>query len=73
MHLLFALMRFYPFWALPLALVLGEIAWHFHRRRKGIQYSFWAGALFFFCTTLAWFILRGDLHSDAWVKALMGS
>ena len=72
MHLVYMLMRFYPFWALSLAIVFVEIAWHFHRGRKPIQYSFWAGALFFVVTTLCWLIFRGDLHSDQWVRSMFG-
>lgn len=71
MYLLFALLRFYPYWALPLALVIGEIGVHLRRRKSPLQKYCWAWVGILGFTTILWFAFRGDVNSDKWVKALM--
>ena len=72
MRWLYVLARFYPFWALPTAFILGEFGMFFFRRGQS-RYRFFFGMVgFLLVTTVLWFILRGDLNSDNWVKGMIG-
>lgn len=39
------------------------------RKKKTRQWLFWILAVVLTVLTLAWFALRGDIHSDRWVRA----
>lgn len=71
MHVLFALARFFPFWALPLGFVIAELGWFFRRRGSRLQYACFSGVGFLFVFFVLWVVFRGDLHSDQWVRRLM--
>jgi hypothetical protein len=70
MHSIFTLARFYPFWALPLALVLAELGRHFRRKNSPLYGPFWAIAGFLVVGTVAWIFFRGDVNSDQWIKTV---
>ena len=71
MHVYFSIARFYPYWAVPVALVIGEMAVFFRRRESGLQWPlFGLGGLILFIAIL-WFVFRGDIHSDDWLKAIL--
>jgi hypothetical protein len=72
MHVIYALVRLYPWWALPLILILGELGWYFHRKAARPQYYCWGLAGLLLILTVLWFAYRGDLYSDRWVKSLVG-
>jgi len=69
MHVIYALMRFYPFWALPVGLVLFELAFFFRRKNQKKQFFCFLTTLLLCVSALFWIILRGDLNSDAWVRS----
>lgn len=73
MHLVFLLFRTYPYWAIPVALVFGHLGMHFARRGNLLRYFFWGSAAGMVLAALAWIGFRGDLHSDEWVRFLIGS
>jgi hypothetical protein len=72
MRPIYLIVRFYPFWALPVALILGELGRHFGRRAgiKKWKWICWAGSVFLLTLIVLWFIGRGDLNSDRWVRQL---
>ena len=70
MYILYALVRFYPVWALPLALLIGEVGIHLRRRKSRLQNYCWFWVGFLGLTTLLWIVFRGDLNSDKWVRFL---
>lgn len=72
MHFVFLLARIYPYWAIPLVAVLAQIAIFFRRRRHALLYSVVGLMGLLFLGLLAWAFFRGDLHSDEWVRALLG-
>jgi hypothetical protein len=73
MSFLFSIVRFFPYWALPFVLVLCETALFAKRRnRRKLMYGC---AFFIFVFVVAvgsWFLYRGDLNSNDWVKDLVG-
>ncbi len=75
MNLIHALARLVPYWALPLALVFGEIAWTMRRKKSstGAEFGCWGVAGFLVLLALGWIVMRGDKNSDEWVKGLFGS
>ena len=73
MSFIFSMVRFFPYWALPIVLVLGETALFAKRRnRTKLMYGCIAFVLIFVLVIVAWFFFRGDLHSDDWVKGFIG-
>ncbi|OFZ81977.1 MAG: hypothetical protein A2583_07315 [Bdellovibrionales bacterium RIFOXYD1_FULL_53_11] len=71
MHTIFAAIRFFPYWGIPLAVVLGEIAWYFHRKRSIAQYYFWGLVGTLAVTTILWIVFRGDINSDEWTRQML--
>jgi hypothetical protein len=71
MHWIFAALRFYPYWALPAALLCFELGVFFRRRLSSIEWAFWGAVGFFVVSTLLWFGFRGDVNSDRWLKAIL--
>jgi len=72
MHSVFAAARFFPWWALPSGFVLVEMGVYFRRRKSNVQFHFFAVASALIILSLCWFVFRGDLHSDAWVRTVTG-
>lgn len=73
MTFIFSVVRFFPYWGLPIVLVLGETALFAKRRRRTkLMYGCLLFVLIFISMIMAWFYFRGDLHSDDWVKGLFG-
>ena len=72
MHSVFTIFRFYPYWALPVALIFAELARHFHRRGKFAKWYCLGMVGLLFALTIVWFVYRGDLNSDAWVRSMSG-
>lgn len=69
---LYTALKVYPFWAIPIAMILAELAIFLKRRRSPSQFPFWSLVSFFLITSLLWFVFRGDIYSDQWVKTLSG-
>lgn len=69
MHLLFAIVRYFPLWALPIGFLSFELG--IALKRRGYRAS---GVLLLVnCVALvalsgAWIFFRGDRHSDEWVR-----
>jgi hypothetical protein len=72
MHTFFALARFFPYWAFPLALLSGEVAWYYYRKKSSQQYLFWGVSAVLLVLMLLWIAFRGDLNSDEWVRYFSG-
>jgi hypothetical protein len=70
MHVLYALVRFFPYWALPVALIVAELGRFYRRRQSQNQYWCWTASVALIVFTVFWFVLRGDQNSDNWVRAL---
>lgn len=68
MHIVFALVRFFPFWGLMAALIFFEFGRSFRHKDSKLQYSFFFGSVLFFALVVCWFYFRGDVHSDTWVR-----
>lgn len=71
MHLIFLAVRTFPFWAVPVAIVFGQLGVYFWRRRSGLRFVFFGCAASLVIGAIAWIVFRGDLHSDAWVRAVL--
>lgn len=69
--LVFLAARVFPFWAVPLAIVLADVGRHFRRRRDKRQFLFFGLAGSFIILTLLWAIFRGDKNSEEWVRLLL--
>ncbi|HCM39581.1 MAG: hypothetical protein A2Z97_07720 [Bdellovibrionales bacterium GWB1_52_6] len=69
MHLIHWLMRFFPYWAIPAAFILGELALHFRRKKSAVEWFCWGMVLLLIILIVLWVAMRGDLHSDQWVKS----
>jgi TctA family transporter len=72
MHYIFLLARVYPYWALPLTIVLVQLFIFFRRRKNPMRFTTGAGAVILVLGIFAWFIFRGDIHSDDWIRTLLG-
>lgn len=70
--LFFTLLKTFPFWAVPLAIVFAEIGRHFRRRRNSLEIPMWFLVGFLGLLTLLWLIFRGDLHAEKWARLLLG-
>lgn len=70
MRLLYLAFRTFPFWSFPLMLIMGELGRHFYRNKSKVQYVCWAVVVSIIALTTLWFVYRGDLHSDQWVRQL---
>lgn len=69
MHWLYAALRFYPFWAVPAALIMVELGRYYRRKAKKQQFFCFGLSAGLVLTSLLWLILRGDKYSDSWVRA----
>lgn len=72
MHILFAAMRLYPFWAVPAAMILWELFFYYRRKGHKNQYLCGAAMVLVILGTLGWIVGRGDLHSDEWTRSILG-
>jgi hypothetical protein len=66
------MLKTFPFWAVPLAIILFEVGFFYKRRRSDAKVVFFGASGFLICLALAWLVLRGDLHAEAWVRAMQG-
>ena len=72
MRLAFAILRYYPLIAIPLAGVLAELAYFMKRKGSSLQYVYWGISILLVVTSVLWGVYRGDIHSDQWLKDLTG-
>lgn len=72
MHFIHTVVRFFPYWAFPVGLIVAELAWYFRRKKSPMEYYCWGISGFLFIGIVAWIAARGDLHSDQWVKYFFG-
>ena len=68
MHLLFLLLRIYPYWALPCAFVVAEVGVFFRRKKSPVQFIAWLAVLTLIVSSVLWIVNRGDLNSDKWLR-----
>ena len=67
----FIFFRFYPYWAIPVAFVVFELGRHFHRHKSPRQWPLFGMVGVLVLSSILWFVFRGDLNSDSWVRALL--
>lgn len=72
MHSFFFLAHYYPVLAVCMCTVIGQIGYFYRRKKDPIEYACWAMIAIFGITTLLWVYFRGDLHSDLWVRKIIG-
>lgn len=70
MTLIFLLARTFPYWAIPAALIFGQVGVYFWRRRKPLYLLFFSGAAGFVIGSISWIAAGGYVHSDQWVRDL---
>lgn len=68
MRLLFIAGRLYPFLALSLCVGLIPLGVYFQRRKSPFAKFCWMMVLFLIAGFVAWFMYRGDLYSDRWIR-----
>lgn len=73
MHSLFTFARFYPAFAISIAIAFIQAGMYFQRRRTKARFYLFGVAMFFIATAILWLVLRGDLYSDQWVRSLLQS
>jgi MFS superfamily sulfate permease-like transporter len=71
-HLLFLAVRTFPFWGVPLILVLVQLFAHFMRTRSPLRFPSGAAIGILGVSVVAWAVFRGDLHADDWVRFVLG-
>jgi drug/metabolite transporter (DMT)-like permease len=72
MHFVYLAVRIFPYWALPLAVVIFQLGTFYHRRRNKLRWACGAAIGFLGLMTLLWFIFGGYMHSDQWVRTVLG-
>jgi hypothetical protein len=66
------LVRFYPFWAVPLALVFFEMGTYYYNRRERIGFLFFYGiTAMFIITSILWLVFEGYWRAGPFVKSLL--
>lgn len=70
MHTLYLLVQTYPFWAIPCALVLFELAIFFRRNSNPTQFVFWGAILGMMVLLGLWIYYRGDINSGRWIRSI---
>jgi hypothetical protein len=70
MHWFYAIVRFLPYWALPVMLLCAETGWtlRWTPKARKKQVFLWGSALFLAVISGGWFFFRGDVNSDRWVR-----
>ncbi|OFZ21061.1 MAG: hypothetical protein A2X94_06945 [Bdellovibrionales bacterium GWB1_55_8] len=72
MRFLFTALRFFPYWAIPVAFILADLGLHFRRKNNRVFVPLWSASGLLVVLVLLWFVFRGDKNSDLWVRALIG-
>ena len=71
LYSLLFLVRFFPFWAVPLALVFFELGiYHFNRRERSMFVTFFASSGFFVILSILWIVFEGYWRAGPFVKRL---
>jgi hypothetical protein len=66
------LVRFYPFWAIPAALVFFELGVYHYNRRERIQFTLSFGiAGFLVISCIAWVIFEGYWRAGPFIKRIL--
>jgi hypothetical protein len=52
-------------------LICFELYWAYHRKKRKGRWSFFFVGLILMSLSLAWFVKRGDLNSDRWVREFL--
>ncbi|MEK7689695.1 MAG: hypothetical protein AAB425_01600 [Bdellovibrionota bacterium] len=72
MWVIFILAKSFPFWAIAISIACVDIGRYYRRLRRNTQHVYWGSVILLGVLTLLWIFFRGDLHSDKWVKAVIG-
>jgi uncharacterized membrane protein YfcA len=72
MNIIYALVRLFPFWAIPGCFILFQLGNHLRRKGDKLFRMLWGLIAIFIALLVLWFVFRGDLHSDHWVRTVLG-
>jgi hypothetical protein len=71
MTAVYFLLNYYPFWALPMVVICGELAYYyFNRHARGKFALMILVCLFFTGTSIAWFLYDGMNKGGLFLKEL---
>jgi hypothetical protein len=73
MHWIFAAARLFPYWALPLAVILAELAIYLRRRGSRRWKGCLGAAIALVILLVLWVVFRGDLNSNRWLQQILPS
>lgn len=68
MTFLHTVLRIYPYWSIPAALICIELGVVLKRRHVKLFWIPMVLGVLFLATCVLWIVNRGDLHSDLWIK-----
>ena len=72
MSLVYLAARIYPYWATALIIVMIQVAVFYRRKRRAGQYYAIAFGIMLGFGIIAWFMFRGDIRSDQWIRYITG-
>lgn len=72
MRFFYSIAKFYPYLCIGLSVAFFELGLYYRRKNHRAQFVFWGMIGFFILTTLMWFVFRGDLNSDQWIRWMQG-
>lgn len=63
-----------PYWAIPLSLIFGEMAYIFRRRgNRAMMFRMGALAVLFIAATALFFVFRWDVTLYPWIRELLAA
>ena len=63
------MVRYFPFWAVPLALIFFELGvYHYNRRERSGTLTFFGAAAFLVIVTILWIVFEGYWRAGPWIK-----
>jgi hypothetical protein len=66
------LVRYYPFWAIPVALLFFEMGtYHYHRRERILFVFLYGGSTFLVVTAILWVVFEGYWRAPPILKRLI--
>jgi hypothetical protein len=66
------LVRYFPFWGIPIALVIFELGlYHYHRRERLPAVLFFGFALFIVFAAIVWLVFEGYWRAGPFVKRFL--
>jgi hypothetical protein len=70
MRFVYVLARLYPYLAVAFIIALTQLGIYFRRKRMNAQWYCWGVSAILGIGIIAWFVMRGDLNTDEWLRSL---